>query len=155
MKLIKNNFTSDNRGFFLKIKKKNKLYQNCFSYNKKKGTIRGIHYQKYPNYEKKIISCIKGAIFDVIVDLRKNSKTYLQYKKFKLSEKDNYSLIVPKGFGHGFQTLEKNTIIYYQISGKFIKKKQTGVLWNDRKIKIKWPLPARCISKRDKKFKKL
>ena len=58
MRLIKNNFNSDNRGFFLKIKKKNKLYQNCFSYNKKKGTIRGIHYQKYPNYEKKIMKII-------------------------------------------------------------------------------------------------
>ena len=155
MKLIKNNFTRDKRGFFLKIRNTNELYQNCFSYNKKRGTIRGIHYQKYPNYEKKIITCIKGAIFDVVIDLRKNSKTYLQYKKFILTEKKNLSLLIPKGFGHGFQTLEKNTIIYYQIFGKFIKKKQAGILWNDQKIKIKWPLPIKCISKRDKKFKRL
>ena len=155
MRLIKNNFTRDKRGFFLKIKNTNELYQNCFSYNKKKGTVRGIHYQKYPNYEKKIITCIKGAIFDVVIDLRKNSKTYLQYKKFILTEKKNLSLLIPKGFGHGFQTLKKNTIIYYQIVGKFIKKKQAGILWNDQKIKIKWPLPIKCISKRDEKFKRL
>jgi dTDP-4-dehydrorhamnose 3,5-epimerase len=154
MRLIKNNFAEDNRGFFLKIKK-NKPYQNFFSYNKKKGTIRGIHYQKYPNYEKKIITCIKGSIYDVIVDLRKNSKTYLQYKKFILTERNSCSLEVPKGYGHGFQTLENNTIIYYQIYGKFIKKKQSGILWNDKKIKIKWPLPIKCISKRDQKFNKL
>jgi dTDP-4-dehydrorhamnose 3,5-epimerase len=155
MKLVKNNLAVDDRGFFLKIKKKNKLYQNCFSYNEKKGTIRGIHYQRFPNYERKIITCIRGAIFDVAVDLRKNSKTYLQYRKFILTEKNNFSLIIPKGFGHGFQTLEKNTIIYYQISGKFIKKKQAGILWNDKKIKIKWPLPIKSISKRDQNFKKL
>jgi dTDP-4-dehydrorhamnose 3,5-epimerase len=154
--LIKNKFIKDSRGYFLKFDKNSnyKNAQQCFSFNKKKFTLRGLHFQNKPFQEIKVITCLKGSIFDVVVNVNKKSSNYLKWKSFKLNDKNKYSLYVGKDYAHGFMTLEDNSIISYQIIGKYISKKQNGLLWNDQRIKIKWPYMPKIISSRDKKFKK-
>jgi dTDP-4-dehydrorhamnose 3,5-epimerase len=154
--LIKNKFIKDNRGFFLKLNKNNnyKNIQQCFSFNKKKFTLRGLHFQKEPNQEIKIITCLHGSIFDVVVNVNKKSSNYLKWRSFNLNDKNKYSLYIGKDYAHGFMTLKNNSIVSYQIIGKYISKQQKGLLWNDKKINIKWPHNPKVISFRDKKFKK-
>ena len=155
--LFKNQYSLDLRGKFLKIKTLNNFKSNqlCFSYNKLKGTIRGLHYQKRPFGETKIITCISGSAYDVIVNCNKKSKDYLKHKTIILNSNQKNSLYIGKGYASGFQTLEENTILMYNINGKFKKNLQTGILWNDPYINIKWPLRITKISRRDKKFKPL
>lgn len=154
--LIKNLLAKDNRGSFLKINYyNNKNYQNCFVINKKKFTLRGLHFQKKPFSEAKIITCIKGEIFDVIVNINKRSSDYLKWKSFLLSEKNNHSLFIGKDYAHGYLTLKENTIVNYQIFGKYLKNKQSGLAWNDKKINIKWPNKPLVLSKKDRNFLKL
>ena len=155
--LIKNKISLDKRGKFLKInhKIKKQNIQYCFSFNKKKYTLRGLHFQKKPHQEIKIITCIKGSIFDVVVNINKKSKAYLKWKYFILDDKKQHSLFVGKDYAHGFLTLKNQTIVSYQILGKYFPKKQLGIIWNDKKINIKWPKKPRVISLRDRNFKKL
>ena len=97
----------------------------------------------------KIIYCIKGSIFDVVVDLRKKSKTYKKYVGIKISSKDRKGIIVPKGCAHGFQTLEANTEVIYFTTQFYNKSKERGVNFKDQTLKIKWPLALTNISKKD------
>ena len=156
--LLKFKKKQDLRGHFFRIYentslKKFKLKYQGIAYNKKKGTIRGLHTQLNPYSEQKIITCIKGSIIDVIIDLRKNSKTYLKILKFKLIDKQTNSLYIPKGFMHGYQTLENNTTVLYSIDGKYNKNAEFGIRWNDPYFKIKWPLPVSNINRKDKAYK--
>ena len=155
--LIKNKEFKDERGSFLKLQNKiiNKKIINYFSFNKKKHTLRGLHFQKKPYQEVKIITCLKGSIFDVVVNVNKNSKNYLNWKSFLLTDKKKISLYVGKDYAHGFLTMDDNSIVSYQIIGNYSTKHQSGILWNDKKIKIHWPHIPKIISTRDKKFKKL
>ena len=158
-KKIKLKKNKDNRGFFLKLFCKESLssrFNNLdikqinYSFNKKRGTIRGLHYQRSPYSEQKILYCLKGKIFDVLVDVRKSSKNYLKYKKFILDEKKDEFLIIPKGFAHGFQTLTNNCVILYFHSGLYKKNYESGINPMDDIIKIKWPIKKIIISKKDK-----
>lgn len=151
----------DNRGFFAriwdkKIFEKNKintdLSQSSFSFNKKSGTIRGIHYQSHPFEEDKIVRCTQGSIYDVIIDLRKDSKTYKKWMSVKLSSKNYRMIYIPKGVGHGFQTLEDNTEVVYQISQEYMPEYSKGIRWNDPAFNIKWPNSSITISKRDEEY---
>lgn len=152
----------DERGFFARIFDKNeflkmdletKFVQSSISYNKKRGTIRGMHFQTKPNEENKIIRCLRGKIFDVIIDLRPNSKTFTETFSIELSE-DNYRMLyIPKGFAHGFQTLEDNTEVFYDISEEYKPESLGGIRWNDPNFKIKWPIQPTVISERDLMFK--
>lgn len=154
----------DERGFFArswdeKIFHDNgmntKIAQCSISFNKKKGTVRGIHYQKSPFEEDKIVRCTRGKIFDVIVDLRKDSPTYSRWEGFEISE-DNYKMLyIPKGFAHGFQTLEDDTEVFYQISEFFMSDYSSGVRWDDPKIMIKWPSAISVISKKDLSYQSI
>lgn len=155
--LIKNKISKDKRGKFLKIEKINQFQsiQRCFSYNSEVGTIRGLHFQKPPYSEVKIITCITGSIFDVVVNINIKSKNYLKWKSFILDSKDNTSLYIGRDYAHGFQTLENNTIVMYEINQVYKPTLQSGLLWNDQTLSIKWPLPLNKISKRDKTFKLL
>lgn len=119
----------------------------------KKGTIRGLHFQKYPFEEIKIIRCLKGKIFDVAVDLRKNSKSYLEYESIVLEEGDNKAFVIPEGCAHGFQTLRDNCSIIYIHSKQYSKLSEDGVNYLDPMINIKWPEKVTFISKRDKSLK--
>ena len=154
----------DKRGFFsttwdYKIFKQNKLNYNIAecntSFNKKKGTLRGLHYQIKPYEEVKLIRCTKGKIFDVVVDLRPKSKTFLHWYGVILSSQNHKMNYVPKGCAHGFQTLENNTEVFYQMSQLYKPKFSRGVRWDDKKIKIKWPLKPTIISDKDSSWKML
>jgi len=160
--IIKNKFQKDDRGSFIKFKqeikiknKKIKFDQFCYSLNKDRYTLRGIHYQKYPFQEEKLITCVEGKILDIIIDVNKKSDTYLSHKFINLNQSNMLSLYIGKDYAHGFLTLSKNATILYQIKGIYKKFKQTGMLWNDPLLNIKWPKKPSVISARDKKFKKI
>jgi len=159
--IIEPEFKKDKRGFFARsfCQKeferhglKFNIVQSNISYNKKKGTIRGMHYQITPYEEKKLISFPKGAIYDVIIDLRPRSSTYCQWFGLELNAKNHKMLYIPKGFAHGFQTIEDNCIIYYQMSQYYQPKAARGVRWNDPVFKIKWPIKNIIISEKDKGY---
>ena len=120
------------------------------SFNKAKGTLRGLHYQLSPSTESKIIRCCRGEIFDVVVDIRKKSKTYLSVFNINLSSENNLMLFIPFGFAHGFQVLNKNTNIEYYHSDFFVKGLDSGIFYKDKTLNIQWPLKVTSISKRDK-----
>lgn len=132
------------------------IRQCNISKNFKKNTIRGMHYQKAPYLEPKIVSCTKGAFYDVIVDLRKDSPTYLKWQGFELTEDNNKMLYIPPMFGHGFQTLKENTVVYYQIGEFFHPECYDGVRFNDPKIGIEWKnLGEPIMNDRDKNYELL
>ena len=155
---------SDERGFFARVwdskilNEKNlssKITQCNISFNNLKGTIRGLHFQKKPFEEEKIVRCTRGKIFDVIVDLRKKSNTYLQYYNVELNETNQNMLFIPKGFAHGFQTLEDNCEVFYQMSEFYNSDKADGIRWDDKAINIKWPLQLTKISEKDQNYRYL
>lgn len=150
----------DERGFFARIfcedefKKAglpHRYVQASFSYNKKKNTLRGMHYQNPPHEEDKLVTCVRGAIFDVIIDVRKNSPTYLKWHGEILSG-DNYkSLFIPKGFAHGFLSLEDDSLLHYNISEFYKPGSASGIRYDDPKIGIQWPKATNyIISEKDK-----
>ena len=111
-----------------------------------------MHYQIAPYEEAKIVSCIRGAIYDVIIDLRQESPIYCKWFAVELSAKNYKILYIPKGFAHGFQTLEDDTVVFYQMSEFFHPECTRGVRWDDKAFKIKWPLSVKIISDKDKKY---
>ena len=132
------------------------ICQCNISKNPKAGTLRGMHYQKEPYPEIKMVSCTQGKIFDCIVDLRENSETYLQWQGFELSKDNNRMLYIPSGCAHGFQTLEDNSTVFYQLGEFFMPEYYSGVRWNDPKIGIEWPhTENRIINDRDNSYELL
>lgn len=129
-----------------------RIVQCNISSNKKKGTLRGMHYQIAPYEEAKLVSCTMGVIYDVIVDLRPDSSTYCQWFAVELSAENYKMLYVPEGFAHGFQTLEDNTIVLYQMSEFYHPECARGVRWDDSAFGIKWPLSNRIVSKKDMNY---
>ncbi|QLH10215.1 dTDP-4-dehydrorhamnose 3,5-epimerase [Nitrosarchaeum sp. AC2] len=150
----------DTRGFFARtwdreIFKKQNLNENLsqcsISFNNKKGTIRGIHFQIHPYSETKLVRCTRGSIFDVIIDLRTNSKTFKKWISVELSE-ENYKMIyMPEGVAHGFQTLENNTEVFYQMTQLYMPEFARGIRWNDPQFNITWPIKSPILSEKDSK----
>jgi dTDP-4-dehydrorhamnose 3,5-epimerase len=127
--------------------------QCSLSYNYRKGTLRGLHYQVAPRQEAKLVRCTAGSIFDVIVDLRPASLTYCQWIGVELGSRQRRVMVyVPEGFAHGFQTLEDDTEIVYQISELYSPDDARGVRWDDPAFAIQWPEEPRVMSERDKSF---
>jgi dTDP-4-dehydrorhamnose 3,5-epimerase len=121
------------------------LVQCNISFNKKKGTLRGMHYQVAPHEEAKLVRCTKGGIYDVIIDLRPDSSTFKRWIAVELTA-DNYKMLyIPEGFGHGFQTLEDNTEVFYQMSAFYHPECARGIRWDDLAFKIEWPKNYRII----------
>ena len=114
------------------------------------GTVRGLHFQHTPHCEKKLVSCIRGAIFDVAVDVREGSKTYLQWYGRVLSADNNGALLVPEGFAHGFQTLEDDTEVVYCVSAPYVPDAEGGIRPLDNTIGVEWPAEIRDLSDRDR-----
>lgn len=150
---------TDDRGFFARswCQKEfeahgltSRVVQTNVSFNRKKGTLRGLHYQLKPNEESKLIRCTRGAIYDVIIDLRPKSPTYKQWIGVKLSDENYTMFFVPENFAHGFQTLKNNTEITYQVSQFFTTGSERGIRWNDPIFGIKWPLEIAVISAKDR-----
>jgi dTDP-4-dehydrorhamnose 3,5-epimerase len=159
--IIEPELLTDERGFFARSFCKEEfqkyglemdIVQCNISYNAKKGTLRGIHYQIPPFEEAKIVSCTKGSIYDVVVDLRRDSSTYCLWHPEKLSADSYRMLYIPKGCAHGFQTLEDNCIVYYQMGAYYHSECAVGIRWNDPAIDIVWPIPAGVISEKDKNY---
>ena len=124
--------------------------QCSISYNARRGTLRGMHYQVEPHREAKLVHCVGGSLYDVIVDLRPESDTYCRWIGVELSPLKRRLLYVPEGFAHGFQTLEDNTTVYYQISEFYAPQSARGVRWDDPAFGIKWPLSNPIISEKDR-----
>ncbi|TSC95198.1 MAG: dTDP-4-dehydrorhamnose 3,5-epimerase [Parcubacteria group bacterium Licking1014_1] len=151
----------DNRGYFVEIFSKKEfskkglvfnIMRSCQSLTKKRGIIRGMHFQKESKAEIKIVQCLKGAIYDVAIDLRENSPTYGQYVSLELNEKNKKMFFIPKGFAHGFQTLVNNCQVQYFMSEIYSPEYASGVRWNDPFFNIKWPIKNIILSEKDKNW---
>jgi len=127
-----------------------KWVQCNISFNRKKGTLRGMHYQAVPYEEVKLIRCTMGAIYDVIIDLRSESPTFKQHIAVVLTARNRKMVYVPEGFAHGFLTLRDNTEVLYQMSEFYVAECARGIRWNDPVFGIQWPTDVRVISDRDR-----
>ena len=149
----------DERGFFSRAwcKKEfeqrgliSRLVQCNFYFNRKRGVLRGMHYQIAPNEETKLVRCTKGSIYDAIIDLRPNSSTYKQWIGVELNAENRYMLFVPEGFAHGYQTLVNDTEVFCQVSEFYCPEAERGVRWNDPVFGIEWPITDNLkISEKD------
>lgn len=128
------------------------LVQCNISYNKMRGTLRGMHYQSSPHAEAKLIRCTMGNIFDVIIDLRRDSETFMQWIDVELTAENRRMLYVPEGFAHGFSTLSDSSEVSYQMSAIYAPEASRGVRWNDPLFNITWPEQPRVISARDREY---
>jgi dTDP-4-dehydrorhamnose 3,5-epimerase len=151
----------DERGFFARVFCEEEFaahglethfVQCSISFNHRKGTLRGMHYQAPPHEETKIVRCSGGLIYDVIVDLREDSGTYRKWVGIELSATNHRMVYVPAGFAHGFQTLEDNCEVHYQISVEYNPASSRGLHYADHELAIAWPLPVKVISERDRSF---
>ena len=129
-----------------------RFVQCNLSFNRRKGTLRGMHFQAAPHEEAKLVSCTRGAIFDVILDLRSGSPTYHQHVAEMLSANNGKAFYIPEGFAHGFQTLEDDTEVFYQMSEFYHPESARGVRWDDPAFQIEWPPAHRTIIPRDQEY---
>jgi dTDP-4-dehydrorhamnose 3,5-epimerase len=151
----------DERGFFARTWCReefealglNPVFVQCsISFNRLRGTLRGLHYQAKPHEEAKLVRCTMGAIYDVILDLRPDSPTARQWISVELSAENRRSLYVPEGLAHGFQTLADDTEVFYQISAVYVPESVRGIRWNDPAFRLDWPLPITVISQKDQNY---
>jgi dTDP-4-dehydrorhamnose 3,5-epimerase len=151
----------DDRGFFArtwdidvfgKAGLKTAFVQANMSHTLKKGTLRGLHFQRSPHAEAKLIRVTRGAIYDVIIDLRKQSPTYKQWYGIELSEENCTAIFVPEGFAHGFVTLKDNTEVSYFVTAFYTPEADTGIRYNDPAFNILWPIPITSVSDKDASF---
>ena len=149
----------DHRGFFMRTYDSNILIeyginkewvQENHSSSVQKGTLRGLHFLNMPHTDAKLIRCVRGEIYDVVVDIRKDSATYGKWTSVILSEKNKKSLFIPRGFAHGFCTLTENCDIIYKHDNFYNGKYDSGILWNDSDLNISWPIENLILSDRDK-----
>ena len=139
---------TDERGFFIETYQKDDFAKAGITgefiqqnHSKSvKGVLRGLHYQKEPYAQAKLVRCIKGEIFDVAVDIRKNSPTFGKYVSAMLSEENKNMLYIPRGFAHGFEVLNDFAEVIYNVDNTYSKKSESGILWNDNEIMVKWPI---------------
>ena len=156
--LVNLEMKKDERGFFARyfcekefLEKglNTKWVQVNNSFTKKVGTLRGLHYQREPNAEVKLVRCLKGAIWDVVVDLRDKSKTFGKWFGAKLSDENRTMMYVPKGFAHGFVSLEPNSEILYLVSNFYSQDSEGTLDWSDKKVGINWLINPKVISSKD------
>ena len=154
----------DTRGFFARTFCQNEfkshglkpiIAQANLAHNIKKGTVRGMHFQFPPAAESKLVRCTRGAILDIIVDLRPESETYLQHVRVELNEDNQRALYVPERFAHGYQALRDNTDTSYQVGEFYTPSAEGGLMFNDPRLRLEWPLPVTVISEKDQKFELL
>jgi dTDP-4-dehydrorhamnose 3,5-epimerase len=152
---------SDERGFFARTwcsreftkHGLNPAVSQCnISFNKKKGTLRGLHYQEAPHEEAKLVRCTAGAIYDVIIDLRPASATFKGWTAVELNAENRKMLYVPEGFAHGFLTLADDTEVFYQMSEFYSAEHARGVRWNDQTFNIQWPISVVVVSEKDSQY---
>ena len=158
--IIEPDVFSDNRGFFMESWNKRKMaeagldydfVQDNHSKSTVKGTLRGIHFQKGDKAQAKLVRCVKGAVFDVAVDLRRNSPTFKQWVGVVLSEENKKQLLIPRGFGHGFVTLTDDVEFLYKADNYYAPEADAGIRWNDSDIGVEWVTENPILSDKDKK----
>lgn len=137
---------------FEKMDLQSGILQCNVSTNKKKGTFRGMHYQAAPFEEAKLVSCLQGALYDIVLDLRPQSETFREWISVELNSRVKNMVYVPQGCAHGFQTLEENTDVFYQITEYYSPDHARGVRWNDPLFNITLPLDITMISEKDKNY---
>ena len=154
----------DHRGFFMETYNTQFLEEQGFSFNfvqdnhalsKESGVLRGLHYQLEPFAQTKLVRVTRGAVYDVIVDIREGSPTYGQWEGFILSEDNKRQLLVPRGFAHGYCTLVENTEFVYKVDNYYSPKHDRGIAWNDLDLNIDWPISNPILSDKDKEQPKL
>nr|WP_145380796.1 dTDP-4-dehydrorhamnose 3,5-epimerase [Symmachiella dynata] len=159
--VIQPDLRRDERGFFARTFCRETLREHgidvdivqCnLSQNRRRGTLRGMHYQVPPHAEQKLVCCLRGAAYDVIVDLRADSQTYGCWHAVELTAANRRTLFIPRGMAHGFQTLTADTELFYQMGHPYSPQHARGFCHDDPAIGIEWPLPVRCISERDQSF---
>jgi dTDP-4-dehydrorhamnose 3,5-epimerase len=159
--LIEPEYMGDERGFFARIwcrrefadnSLSTELVQSSISFNKVRGTLRGMHYQAAPYEEDKLVRCTRGSIHDVIIDLRPDSPTFMEHAEAGLTADNRMMIYVPKGFAHGFLTLQDATEVTYSMSEYYEPDYARGVRWDDRAFGIEWPDEVRVISERDRTY---
>ena len=158
--IIEPDVFGDNRGFFMESWNKKKMaeagldydfVQDNHSKSTVKGTLRGIHFQKSDNAQAKLVRCVKGAVLDVAVDLRRNSPTFKQWVGVELSEENKKQLLIPRGFGHGFVTLTDDVEFLYKADNYYESEADAGILWSDPEIGVEWGVDNPILSEKDKK----
>lgn len=159
--LIKPRIFQDERGFFLenyskKIFAENGIeadfVQDNHSLSVTKNVLRGLHFQNPSNTQAKLVRVTRGAVYDVIVDLRKDSQTYGKWKSFEITASNFYMLYIPRGFAHGFCTLEDYTEFQYKCDNFYVPQNESGIIWNDPDLKINWPVENPILSEKDKRL---
>ena len=154
----------DNRGWFMESWSQKKMeeaglfynfVQDNHSFSAIKGTLRGLHFQKGSSSQAKLVRCVRGAVFDVAVDLRKNSKTYKKWVGCILSEENKKQFLIPRGFAHGFLTLTDNVEFVYKADNYYDPQADRNIIWNDEEINIDWGIENPILSEKDKKAPKL
>ena len=151
---------TDGRGFFIETYQKDEFAKAGITgdfvqqnHSKSiKGVLRGLHYQKEPYAQAKLVRCIKGEIFDVAVDIIKNSPTFSKYVSAILSEENKNMLYIPRGFAHGFEVISDEAEVIYSVDNIYSKESELGIIWNDSDIEINWPISSPILSKKDKKW---
>ncbi len=150
--ILKTQIYKDKRGFFKEVERNNvskkKFIFDCFSFSKK-NVLRGLHLQSKKS-QAKLITVVQGKILDVVVDLRKNSKTYGKHFMIEISQNSDYSLYIPENFAHGFLCLSKTCSVYYKCTNYRDKNSEKTILWNDKDLNIKWPVKKPILSDKDK-----
>jgi len=158
--LVETKVFPDERGFFSETFKEStfiengintKFVQDNFSHSNK-GVLRGLHYQKNPSAQAKLVMAIKGEIFDVAVDIRKDSPTYAKWISEILSEENHKLLYIPEGFAHGFLVLSDQADVLYKVNSEYSSENERGIIWNDPKVGIKWPIDKPSVSKKDQEL---
>ena len=158
--IIEPDVFGDNRGFFMESWNKKKMTETGLNYDfvqdnhsksTVKGTLRGIHFQKGDKAQAKLVRCVKGAVLDVAVDLRKNSPTFKQWVGVELSEENKKQLLIPRGFGHGFVTLTDDVEFLYKADNYYAPEADAGIRWNDPEIGVEWSIENPILSEKDKK----
>lgn len=158
--IIEPDVFGDNRGFFMESWNKKKMVEAGLDYDfvqdnhsksTVKGTLRGVHFQKGDKAQAKLVRCVKGAVLDVAVDLRRNSPTFKQWVGVELSEENKKQLLIPRGFGHGFVTLTDDVEFLYKADNYYAPEADAGIRWNDPEIGVEWGVENPILSEKDKK----
>jgi dTDP-4-dehydrorhamnose 3,5-epimerase len=158
LKLIKPRIFHDDRGYFLELYKHSDfsraeigehLVQDNYS-KSVKGVLRGLHYQKNPKAQGKLVFCVKGGIYDVVIDLRKGSPYYGKWASVDLTDENKYLLYVPPGFAHGFQVTSDTAEVMYKCTEEYSPVEDRGIIWNDPDLGVPWPLPNALLSEKDR-----
>jgi dTDP-4-dehydrorhamnose 3,5-epimerase len=126
--------------------------QSNISWNRLRGTLRGLHFQKDPHPEAKLVRCTRGQLYDVVVDLRRHQPTYLQWEAVRISAQDGVAVYLPPGCAHGFQTLCDDTEVFYQMGDFYYPELSAGVSWNDSAIGVEWPIHPPIVFDRDNSY---